>query len=45
MRALGWRRHFGTGWLAGVFAFFFAVKKRSDREMRLACSLFRNKNI
>lgn len=23
MRALGWRRHFGTGWLAGVFAFFY----------------------
>ena len=23
MRALGWRRHFGNGWLAGVFAFFY----------------------
>ena len=23
MNALGWRRHFGTGWLLGVFAFFY----------------------
>ncbi len=23
MIGLGWRRHFGTGWLAAVFAFFY----------------------
>ena len=23
MNGLGWRRHFGTGWLLGVFAFFY----------------------
>jgi putrescine transport system permease protein len=23
MNALGWRRHFGTGWLLGVFVFFY----------------------